>query len=317
MRELAETRTDPADLINAAVDSLIRNRYELPALMTLRRLAGTVHNAVNTGQWKQIITHLSEAQRAALENLLAVNADTHQSSFADLCRSPGRASRKNLTLLISRYQWLLQLPNPSASLACVATSKILQWANEARRLKAKELREYVVARRHALLLAVIYQARGQVLDDLTQMLLRLARKIERKSHERLTEFYESRRNETDTLIRAFRDVLIVFGDDTVPALKVAHLDQILAAAGEGGRWKTLVPNCYVTKSRTGVRSPGNRSYRCVQLSCSLPRSCRCNPPRRPMIYYGSWQSPLQMKHRTTTITRPIFRPRSCLDIGDR
>ena len=231
MRELAETRTDPADLINAAVDSLIRNRYELPALMTLRRLAGTVHNAVNTGQWKQIISHLSEAQRAALENLLAVNADTHQSSFADLCRSPGPASRKNLTLLISRYQWLLQLPNPSASLACVATSKILQWANEARRLKAKELREYVVARRHALLLAVIYQARGQVLDDLTQMLLRLARKIERKSHERLTEFYESRRNETDTLIRAFRDVLIVFGDDTAPALKVAHLDQILAAAG--------------------------------------------------------------------------------------
>ena len=40
MRKTAEARTDPADLINAAVDALARHRFELPALNALRRLAG-------------------------------------------------------------------------------------------------------------------------------------------------------------------------------------------------------------------------------------------------------------------------------------
>jgi hypothetical protein len=47
MLELAKARTDRADLINAAVDALIRCRFELPALIALRRLAGTAHGTVN------------------------------------------------------------------------------------------------------------------------------------------------------------------------------------------------------------------------------------------------------------------------------
>ena len=35
----AETRLDPADLVNAAIDALIRERCELPSLSTLLRLA--------------------------------------------------------------------------------------------------------------------------------------------------------------------------------------------------------------------------------------------------------------------------------------
>ena len=50
-------------------------------------------------------------------------------------------------------------------------------------------------------MAVIHDARGQVLDGLTQMLLRLARKVEWKSELRLTEWYQTRRNKTDALIR--------------------------------------------------------------------------------------------------------------------
>jgi hypothetical protein len=90
----------------------------------------------------------------------------------------GGLHEKNLNTLIDRYQWLQQLPNPTSALQSIADSKISQWANEARRLNALELREYVAPRRHTLLMAVIHDARAQVLDDLTQMLLRLTRKIE-------------------------------------------------------------------------------------------------------------------------------------------
>jgi hypothetical protein len=51
MIKTAKTRTDPADIINAAVDALIRHRFDLPALIALRRLAGTAHSKVNAAQW--------------------------------------------------------------------------------------------------------------------------------------------------------------------------------------------------------------------------------------------------------------------------
>jgi hypothetical protein len=37
---------NPADLINAAIDELIKQRYELPAFSTLDRLVGRVRTLV-------------------------------------------------------------------------------------------------------------------------------------------------------------------------------------------------------------------------------------------------------------------------------
>jgi hypothetical protein len=164
-----------------------------------------------------------------------LNPKTQESPFAELCRAPGRPSRKNLTALIDRYDWLRELPDPTAALKSVADSKVLQWANEARRLKAPELRRYVLPRRHTLLLAVICHARGQVLDNLTQMLLRLVRKIEWKSKQHLVEWYERRQDQTDFLIRTFRDSLIVHGTADDPALKIARLETLYSK--QGGRDK--------------------------------------------------------------------------------
>jgi hypothetical protein len=109
--------------------------------------------------------------------MLVVDPKTQKSPFANLCTAPGRASRRNLNVLIDRYQWLQQLPDSTTALQSISDSKILQWSNEARRLNALELREYITPRRYILLMAVIHDARGQVLDDLTQMLLRLVRKV--------------------------------------------------------------------------------------------------------------------------------------------
>ncbi len=231
MHKAARVRVDPADIINAAVDALIQHRIELPTLAALRRLAGAVHNEVNALQWKAIGAHLTLTQRGVLEALLLVDPRTHKSAFSALCASPGRPSRKNLDALIERYKWLAQLPDPTTALNAVADAKVLLWANEAKRLNALELREYVTPRRHALLLALIRAARGQTLDELTQMLLRLARKIEFKSQQHLAQWYQSRHNKTDLLIRAFRDSLIVHGQELAAQQKVARLEALLAAHG--------------------------------------------------------------------------------------
>jgi TnpA family transposase len=217
--------------MNSAIDALIRHDFELPPLATLRRLAGTWHSKTNTAQWADVCGRLSSAQHALLETLLVVDPKTQKSPFANLCATPGRPSRKNLNALVERYQWLQGLPNSATALQSIADSKISQWANEAKRLKALELRDYITPRRHTLLMAVIHDARGQVLDSLTQMLLRLARKVEWKSELRLTEWYQTRRIKTDALIRAFRDALVVHGSDVDPIEKVSLAEALFTAQG--------------------------------------------------------------------------------------
>ena len=89
-------------------------------------------------------------------------------------------------------------------------------------------------------MAVIHDARGQVLDGLTQMLLRLARKVEWKSELRLAEWYQTRRSKTDALIRAFRDSLVVHGSDVDPMEKVSLVKALFTA--QGGH-QALVQSC--------------------------------------------------------------------------
>src|SRR5208282_869600 len=79
MIKTARARTDPADIINTAVDELIRHRFELPALIALRRHAGAVHSQINAAQWAAVCDHLDEAKRSALDTLLVVDPKTQKS----------------------------------------------------------------------------------------------------------------------------------------------------------------------------------------------------------------------------------------------
>src|SRR5216684_8969218 len=169
---------------------------------------------------------------AVLETGSKSRSKVREISLAEICRPMmemiSNTSRKS-------HQWLQNLPDPTAALQALTDSKVLQWANEAKRLKAPELRRYTKLRRHALLLAVIRQARGQVLDDLTQMLLKLVGKIESKSADRLQEWYVARHHQTDSLIRTFHESLIVHDSADEPARKVARLETLFTA--HGGRDK--------------------------------------------------------------------------------
>ena len=72
------------------------------------------------------------------------------------------------------------------------------------------------------------------------MHLRFTRKVVWKSEQRLTQWYQTRRNKTDALIRAFRDSLIVYAADVDPALKVSSLETAFVA--QGGH-KALMQGC--------------------------------------------------------------------------
>jgi TnpA family transposase len=227
----AEARVDPADLINAAIDALIRERCELPMLSTLRELAATAHRLVNAAQWEQVHERLSEAVRQELDALLTPSEDAQESRFAVLCRGAGKATRENLGALIAHYEWLMTLTDPVPILAPISEAKVTQWANEARRLKAPELREYVAPRRYALVLAALRVARGRVLDDLTVMLLRFSGRVAWRSEQYWEEVHIDQGEQTDALINTLAELLEIVGADSPRRGKLKQLEAAVEAHG--------------------------------------------------------------------------------------
>lgn len=72
-----ETMSDPADLINAAVEELIKTGIELPAYSTLDRLAGNLRQQVHETMYARMTQGLNEEQRIKLDALTFVREYRH------------------------------------------------------------------------------------------------------------------------------------------------------------------------------------------------------------------------------------------------
>jgi len=129
---------------------------------------------------------------------------------------------------------------------------------------------------------VIRQVRGQVLDDLTQMLLKLVRKIESKSADRLQEWYAARHHQTDSLVRAFHESLIVHDGVDKPARKVARLEALFSQHGGRERLKESCAEHLRHEKQTWrpFALPVFERLRSTLLRVAV--CCRCKQRRRPV-----------------------------------
>ncbi len=153
MTTLASTCSNPADLVNGAIDAILRQRFELPALSTLRRMAGHFLQQNSDYLFEKVSLQLSPAEAHQLDQLLDVAEGANESLFTATCRSPGRPTRKNLRTLIDRVHRFDDIPDPKPLLTSVPENKIAQWADEVKRLNAAELKAYRPCRRRTLILS--------------------------------------------------------------------------------------------------------------------------------------------------------------------
>jgi hypothetical protein len=92
--EAAETMSDPADLINRAIEALRRARIDLPAFSTLDRLVNRLRGRVHERIYERVAARLSTENRAALDALLTVPPD---GGVLSAFRASGESARLMLT----------------------------------------------------------------------------------------------------------------------------------------------------------------------------------------------------------------------------
>jgi Domain of unknown function (DUF4158) len=106
--QAARTRDDLPDLINMAIEELIRQRFELPAFSTLLRIARTTRNTVNRRYQLRVCEVLDAGARQSLLAILSRSAGESRSLWDQVKREPKRSTVPQFKDFLDHLHWLQQ-----------------------------------------------------------------------------------------------------------------------------------------------------------------------------------------------------------------
>jgi hypothetical protein len=170
IRAAAQTKDNPADLINVALDMLIRQGCELPGYTTLDEATKTIRTQVNRGFFTATAARIGPAHRAGLERLMVVDPATRRSAF-DALKAPPKAA--TLGRFKERLQYMLELDALGPAevwLRGIPPGKVGHFAGEARVTDVADLSKMKDdAKRLTLLASLIHVLRAAARDEVTDM----------------------------------------------------------------------------------------------------------------------------------------------------
>ncbi len=236
IRAEAESKNNPADLINVALEKLVEAGLELPSYSTLDHMASTVRAEANTAICAGIWERTGEAGRSGLLALLDVEdlGPGGKSLFNRLKQPAQRATWSHFRNQENHLEWVDGLGDTGAWLTGVAPGKVTDFAGEAAAADAGVLRDYALAKRVALIACLAHKARMRARDDLATMFCkRVAIKV-KKARDELEEIRRHQQALVEALAGNYRTLL-----QKVDAGGPAQEAQARAAELAGGALKAL------------------------------------------------------------------------------
>jgi Domain of unknown function (DUF4158) len=127
----ASVKDNPADLVNVAIEELVRARFELPAFRALDELVGRVRAVVNRRVFAQVDARLDDEDRARLDALLLVPEGERMSALQLVKSLPKRPTTRHLSLLVDQLARLDGLVAPGPLLVDVPPVRVAHLAAQA------------------------------------------------------------------------------------------------------------------------------------------------------------------------------------------
>ncbi len=230
--QAAETMSDPAGLINRAIEMPFDAHIDLPAFSALDRMVSRVRTAVHHRMFAAVAERLTYQQTLDLEALLVVQPENVTTAFNRLKHTPGPAKPANSRQWTERMAWLDSLPDPTTLLDTITHTKLRQFAAEAAALEVSDLRDISQSyKRHTLLLCLIGEAKMRCRDELIEMFLNRIRRMHTTAKERLAHLREQNQASEEALLAAFGQILHVAQAPQSDAALGQQVKQVLDAQG--------------------------------------------------------------------------------------
>ena len=190
----AETMSDPADLVNVALEQLHRSKIELPGFTILRRRVNHIRHQVHETIYAQVLEQLMLEDQTVLDALLVVPEGGRESHFNRLKETPGPVTLKNFRTWEQRAVWLKGLLDAKLFLEHIAHTKIKQFAAQARALELSDIRDIAdPGKQYTFLLCLLQDVQVSTLDQLTSMFLRRMKRITKNAGETAGRIFEPER----------------------------------------------------------------------------------------------------------------------------
>lgn len=213
-REAALTKEDVADLINIGIETLVRDRYELPAFDTLEREARAQRAATNQELFAQVNSALGGADRSLFDSLFVVGDNQRRvSPWNDLKQDPAKPTLDGMRQLVGRYDQLTGMAGHAHVLKAIPLVKIRQWALEGGSLDAASMADLEPNKRYAVTLALISQRLARVTDDLCDIFCKQMRRVTRLAAAALEKYLANNQEKTDEILRRYATLETLLNSD--------------------------------------------------------------------------------------------------------
>lgn len=230
--QAAETMSDPADLINRAIEALFSAHIDLPAFSTLDRTINRVRVAVHHRIFAAVAERLTPQQTANLEALLIVQPENVTTAFNRLKHTPGPARPANIRQWTERMAWLESLPDPNQLLGTITHTKRRQFAAETAALEVSDLIDISQSdKRHTMLLCLIGEAKMRCRDELIEMFLNRIRRMHTAAKERLAQLREQHQATEEALLATLGQILYAVQEPQSDAALGQQVKQVLHDQG--------------------------------------------------------------------------------------
>jgi len=255
----AKTKDEPLDLINIAIEELIRNYYELPAFSTLERAANRIRVSINRSFFKIIFNSLDEDLKKRIDKLFEnkdmkektdetfENEDESQYTLWNkVKKDPSSPTVRHLRELVKHLTWLKGQNISTKNLENIPYVKIKQFALEAKTLDASKIKRMEAFKKYALVVSLIYIQTSNTVDDLAEMLIKRMMNIHSKGKEALEKYRKDHLQITDSLVLTLKDVVAAYQKDGTKEEKFSAIETVLS-----NQSKELMDKCEAYAAHSG------------------------------------------------------------------
>ncbi len=163
------TRTDKGILLAEEMLAYLRqNKVMFPAIDVVERTCAEAMAGGDKIVFQTLNAPLTSAHREALDRLLE-SSDNQPSRLTWLLQPPGKINGKNVLQHIDRLNSIESRALPEGIDRAIHQNRLLKLAREGRKMNNRDLTRFSAARRHAILVCVLEDARATLTDEIIEL----------------------------------------------------------------------------------------------------------------------------------------------------
>ncbi|QWH75465.1 Tn3 family transposase (plasmid) [Bacillus mycoides] len=238
MNQVSSTKDDSADFINAAIDELIRQRFELPTFSTLNETAKRLRSQSYHVVYDQVYQSINENDKNKIDSLFQTNDGTVYTPWHHLKQDAKSPTIKHFRELVVQMEWLMAQKVNTTILKSIPSIKVRQMASEAKTLDAARMKKMEPKKRYALALSFVQSQLAHVLDNIGEMMVKRMMSARNKSRDQLQHYQMKNQKRTDLLITTLHDVILAYRSGNQSQDKMEAIEQVI-----GNRHEEILHDC--------------------------------------------------------------------------